>query len=134
MGVGGGVQRIEVTERDTSVFGGAELGAVGIYEQLPDSVPLAPLLASGSDLKDISDHPNFDDGGRPGTYANGTKGNKIDYLLMSPALFAGVERGGGVRKGVWGGKKRLALGSLPGDDVCHTGRLHHAAIWADTDP
>jgi hypothetical protein len=51
MGVGGGVQRIEVTERDTSVFNGAELGAVGIYEQLPDSVPLAPLLASGSDLK-----------------------------------------------------------------------------------
>ena len=94
MGVGGGVQRIEVTERDTSVFGGAELGAVGIYEQLPDSVPLAPLLASGSDLKDISDHPNFDDGGRPGTYANGTNGKKIDYLLMSPALFAGVERGG----------------------------------------
>jgi hypothetical protein len=76
----------------------------GDFNDTPDSVPLAPLLANGSDLKDISDHPNFDDGGRPGTYANGTKRNKIDYLLMSPALFAKVERGGVFRKGVWGGK------------------------------
>ena len=29
MSVGGGVQRIEVTERETPVFGGAEFGAVG---------------------------------------------------------------------------------------------------------
>jgi hypothetical protein len=37
MGVGG-VQRIEVTERERSVFGGAEFGAVGPYERLHGTV------------------------------------------------------------------------------------------------
>jgi hypothetical protein len=55
-------------------------------------------------LKDISARPSFDDGGRPGTYANGTRGNKIDYVLLSPALFAAVTGGGIFRRGVWGGK------------------------------
>jgi len=38
MGVGGGVQRIEMTERETPVFGGAEFGAVGTYERLHGTV------------------------------------------------------------------------------------------------
>ena len=31
---GGGIRRIEITERETPVFGGAEFGAVGAYERL----------------------------------------------------------------------------------------------------
>ena len=38
MGVGGGVQRIEIAERETPVFGGAEFGAVGAYERLHGTV------------------------------------------------------------------------------------------------
>ena len=34
MGVGGGVQRIEMIEVEKPVFGGAEFGAVGTYERL----------------------------------------------------------------------------------------------------
>jgi hypothetical protein len=34
MGVGGGVWRIEITERETPVFGGTEFGDVGSYERL----------------------------------------------------------------------------------------------------
>jgi len=34
----GGVQRIEVTERETPVFGGTEFGAVGPYERLHGTV------------------------------------------------------------------------------------------------
>jgi hypothetical protein len=50
MGVGGGVQWIEVTERETPVFGGAELGAVGSYERLHGTIfgeldPKHPLNA-----------------------------------------------------------------------------------------
>ena len=50
MGVGGGVQRIEVTERETPVFGGVEFGAVGTYERLHGTVfgeldPVHPLNA-----------------------------------------------------------------------------------------
>jgi Alpha/beta hydrolase domain len=38
MAVGGGVRRIEVTERETPVFGGAEFGAAGPYERLHGTV------------------------------------------------------------------------------------------------
>ena len=49
MGVGG-VRRIEVTERESPVFGGAEFGAVGPYERLHGTVfgeldPTHPLNA-----------------------------------------------------------------------------------------
>jgi hypothetical protein len=48
--VGGGVQRIEVTEREKSVFGGMEFGTVGTYERLHGTVfgeldPTHPLNA-----------------------------------------------------------------------------------------
>jgi hypothetical protein len=32
-------------------------------------------------IGDISTHVGFDDGGRPGTYGNGAKLGKIDYIL-----------------------------------------------------
>jgi Alpha/beta hydrolase domain len=38
MGLGGGVRRIEVTERESPVFGGMEFGAVGRYERLHGTV------------------------------------------------------------------------------------------------
>jgi predicted extracellular nuclease len=66
----------------------------GDFNDTPDSDPLAPLLANGSDLKDISAHPLFQSDSRPRTYANGTKSNKIDYLLLSPDLFDKVTTGG----------------------------------------
>jgi hypothetical protein len=62
---------------------------------------LAPLF-QGSGLQDVSVHPNFDDGARPGSYANGTKSNKIDYVLCSP-LIAKMIGGGVFRRGIWGG-------------------------------
>jgi hypothetical protein len=74
----------------------------GDLNDTPTSDPLAPLLDK-TDLRDISAHPNFDDGGRPGTFANGTAANKIDYILLSPTLYDRVTGGGIWRKGVWGG-------------------------------
>jgi len=38
MSAGGGVQRIEITERESPVFGGAEFGGVGNYERLHGTV------------------------------------------------------------------------------------------------
>src|SRR5438270_14030769 len=38
MSVGGGVQRIEITERECPVFGGAEFAGVGGYERLHGTV------------------------------------------------------------------------------------------------
>jgi endonuclease/exonuclease/phosphatase family metal-dependent hydrolase len=91
--------------------------------------PLHPLLSS--DLKDISSHPQFQDGGRPGTFGNCTKSNKIDYILLSPEMFQKVTTGGIFRKGIWGGTH----GTLFAHYSAMTKPVHagsdHAAIWAE---
>jgi endonuclease/exonuclease/phosphatase family metal-dependent hydrolase len=76
------------------------IAIVGDFNDTPGSAPLAPLLAQGSDLKDISLHASFQSDGRPGTFGNGTASAKFDYILMSPALFAKVTAGAVFRKGV----------------------------------
>ena len=123
--------------RVREIYGGLRAAGVdniviaGDFNDTPDSVPLVPLLGAGSDLKDISAHPSFDDGGRPGTYANGTKGSKIDYILLSPALFAKVTAGGIDRRGVWGGKNGKLWPIFPTVKGAHQAASDHAAIWAD---
>ena len=104
----------------------------GDFNDTPDSAPLAPLL-DGTDLRDISTHAAFDDGGRPGTYGNGTKGNKIDYILLSPALFERVTAGGIDRRGVWGGKNGTLWPHFPEIERASQAASDHAAIWADLD-
>src|SRR5262249_41077192 len=49
------------------------IAVLGDFNDTPDSAPLAPLLADGSDLRDVSAHQNFESDGRPGTFGNGTK-------------------------------------------------------------
>jgi len=113
---------------------GVELIAVaGDFNDTPASGPMSPLLGAGSELKDVSDHPKFQGDGRPGTYANGTKGNKIDYVLLSPALFERVTAGGVFRRGVWGGKNGTLWPIYPEMTAAHQAASDHAAIWADVD-
>ncbi|TQS42062.1 endonuclease/exonuclease/phosphatase family protein [Cryptosporangium phraense] len=105
---------------------------LGDLNDTPDSEPLAPLLRE-TDLRDISAHRDFDDGGRPGTYGYCTARNKLDYVLLSPALFARATGGGIHRRGVWGGKRGTLWPIYP----TMTGPVHagsdHAAVWADLD-
>jgi endonuclease/exonuclease/phosphatase family metal-dependent hydrolase len=107
------------------------IAIVGDFNDTPDSDPLGPLLKNGSDLKDITQHPNFVGDGRLGTFANGAASNKIDYVLLSPALFNAVTSGGIFRQGVWGGTN----GTLFPHYAEMTKPIHaasdHAAIWAD---
>lgn len=106
------------------------VAVLGDLNDTPDSQPLAPLLAN-SDLKDVSEHANFEDGGRPGTYRNGTASQKIDYVLLSPALFAAVDRGGIFRMGVWGGKNGTLFPHYPEITKDAEAASDHAAIWAE---
>lgn len=111
----------------------AELVAVvGDFNDTPDSAPLAPLI-SQTDLQDISEHPRFDDGGRPGTFGACTASNKIDYLLLSPALFSATKTGGIFRKGVWGGKNGTLFPHYPEIAKASEAASDHAAIWAEID-
>jgi len=107
------------------------IAVVGDFNDTPDSDPLRPLLVEGSDLRDISQHPQFQSDGRPGTFGNGTKSNKIDYVLLSPALFERVETGSVWRKGVWGGKNGTLFPHYDEIKNATQAASDHAAIWAD---
>ena len=108
------------------------IAVVGDLNDTPNSDPLSPLIAE-TDLKDIFEHDQFDDGGRPGTFANCTASNKIDYLLLSPELFSKVTEAGVWRKGIWGGTHGTLFPHY--DEM--TKPIHaasdHAAVWADVD-
>ena len=110
----------------------ADVVVLGDLNDTPTSDPLAPLLCD-TDLRDISSHPAFDDSGRPGTYGYCTARNKLDYVLLSPPLFARATGGGIFRKGVWGGRR----GTLWPIYDTMTRPVHagsdHAAIYADID-
>ncbi|MFZ1884579.1 MAG: endonuclease/exonuclease/phosphatase family protein [Rhodoplanes sp.] len=105
---------------------------IGDLNDTPASAPLA-VLTQDPTLKDISAHPNFDDGGRPGTFGNGTASNKIDYILLSPELFARTKAGGIFRMGVWGGKNGTLFPHYPEITKAVEAASDHAAIWAEID-
>jgi endonuclease/exonuclease/phosphatase family metal-dependent hydrolase len=126
-------QRVREIYEQRKAEGVEYIAIVGDLNDTPDSEPLSPLIGDDSDLKDISEHPEFDSDGREGTYKNGTASEKIDYILLSPALFDKVSAGGIFRKGVWGG--------VNGDLFPHYEEIKesahaasdHAAIWAEID-
>lgn len=98
----------------------------------PDSDPIKPLTDQ-TDLKDISEHAHFDNGGRPGTFGNGTKSGKIDYILLSPDMFAKTTKGGIFRMGVWGGKNGTLFPHYSEMTKAAEAASDHAAIWAEVD-
>ncbi|MDW8445142.1 MAG: endonuclease/exonuclease/phosphatase family protein [Acetobacteraceae bacterium] len=112
----------------------------GDLNDTPQSDPLAPLLRD-TDLKDVSEHAAFTEfeyrartGGRGiGTYGNGRDDEKIDYILLSPALFARVTKGGIFRKGAWPGMRPQRWEVYPELIApVHAASDHHA-IWVDLD-
>jgi endonuclease/exonuclease/phosphatase family metal-dependent hydrolase len=125
-------ERIAAIYAERVAEGVQNVAIVGDFNDTPSSEALAPLLA-GTDLQDAFVHPAFDDGGFPGTYGSCNASNKIDYVLLSPALFARVQAGGLVRKGMWPGVRprrwevfsQLLKPQHAGSD--------HAAVWVDLD-
>jgi endonuclease/exonuclease/phosphatase family metal-dependent hydrolase len=111
--------------------GVANIVLAGDFNDTLDSDPLSPLFDNGSDLKDVSAHPAFQDGGRPGTHGNCTKGSKIDHVLLSPALWAKVTACGIDRRGIWGGKNGKLWPHLPEITNANQAASDHAAVWVD---
>ena len=107
------------------------IAVLGDLNDDPASDALKPLIG-GTDLRDISTHPAFDFGPRKGTFGSGNEGDKIDYVLLSPALFARATGGAVFRKGVWRGPR--TKNPWPIYDTL-TADVHaasdHAAIYAD---
>jgi len=111
------------------------IAIMGDFNDIPKSDPLSPLFKDGSDLKDISSHPKFDDGGRPGTIGNCEEKDKFDYILLSPALFDKVTAGGILRKGIWSRGRNQKPHFPHYDEITKPEHAasDHAAIWADID-
>ncbi len=105
---------------------------LGDFNDTPDSGPLRALLKD-TDLADISQHAKFSSDGRPGTFKNGTKSEKLDYILLSPALQARVTGGGVFRKGVWGGKNGTLFEHYKTIKREVNAASDHAAIFVDLD-
>ena len=111
---------------------------LGDLNDTPDSTELMPLLQD-TDLRDVSDHPRFDQyefnaqNGQKGigTFGLGNDSAKIDFLLLSPALYAAMEQGGIFRKGAWPGSSPRRWETYPElTKKMHVASDHHA-IWVD---
>jgi endonuclease/exonuclease/phosphatase family metal-dependent hydrolase len=120
-----------ITERLTAEKA-ALIAVVGDFNDTPDSAPLAPLLIE-SGLKDAFSHPAFDNGGRPGTYGRCTERERIDYILLSPALHERMKGGGIWRKGIWGPNKKPLWDVYPEMKQPFHAASDHACVWCDLD-
>lgn len=123
-------ERVKAIYEGLVADGTALVAIVGDLNDTPDSAPLA-LLLQGTDLKDAFVHPDFDDGGHPGTYGLCNASNKIDYLLLSPALFERVTAGGVFRKGMWPGSRPRRWETYAELEKPEHAASDHAAIWVD---
>ncbi len=108
------------------------IAVMGDLNDTPDSECLAPLLRT-TGFRDVSEHAAFQTDGRPGTYQHGSPNDKIDYILLSPALYERVTQGGVWRKGVWGPGKKPQWEVYPEmTDPSHAAS-DHAALWVDVE-
>lgn len=125
-------ERIKTIYEELSAAGQNFIAVIGDLNDTPDSDPLSPLI-SDTDLKDAFAHPTFSDGGYPGTYGSCTAANKIDYLLLSPALFDKITAGGVYRKGMWPGVRPPKWEAYNSITRPQEAASDHAALWVDLD-
>lgn len=125
-------KRIAEIYRERIKDGFEFIAVIGDLNDTPGSAPLKPLLEN-TNLQDVFEHELFDDGGYPGTHGYCNESDKIDYMLLSPALHKRLKRGGVIRTGMWPGVRpkrwdvynELTRPEEAGSD--------HAAIWVDID-
>jgi len=123
--------RIGEIYRELIASGVPNVAVVGDLNDHPGSDCLAPLLAD-TNLRDISEHPRFEAGPRLGTFRGGNLKDKIDYILLSPALFARATGGGIFRQGVYRGPRvRNPWEVYPTLTAPVHEASDHAAIYAD---
>lgn len=109
------------------------VAVVGDLNEVPSNDPLSPLIGLGSTLRDISEHPQYDGQGFVGTHGNCAASGKLDYILLSPALYAKVDAAGIERRGMWGGAKGTLWPRFPEVGAADEAASDHAALWVDLD-
>ncbi|KPF69795.1 endonuclease/exonuclease/phosphatase [alpha proteobacterium AAP81b] len=135
---GNNARRLLQARRVAEIYNGliaageTNIAVLGDLNDTPAAAPLAPLFTD-TDLTDAQTHPNFDDGGFPGTYGSATAAHKIDYILLSPALFAKVQGGGIYRRGMWPGVRPKKWAVFPELKRPEDAASDHAAVFVDLD-
>lgn len=125
-------QRVKAIYQQRIREGHPLIAIVGDFNDTPESDALAPLLKE-TDLRDTFTHPAFDQGGYPGTWGNCNADNKLDYILLSPALWDKVKAGGVLRKGMWPGVRPVKWEAYPEIKAPENAGSDHAALWVDLD-
>jgi endonuclease/exonuclease/phosphatase family metal-dependent hydrolase len=122
--------RVAAIYRERRDEGYDRIAIVGDFNDTPASEPLKPLLGD-TDLRDVSVHPNYTPDER-GTATYATSRDKIDYILLSPALFDTVTAAAVNRSGVWHGPRvKNAWTMLDTLTRPEEQASDHAAIWCD---
>jgi endonuclease/exonuclease/phosphatase family metal-dependent hydrolase len=124
-------RRVRALYKSLLAQGQPLVAVLGDFNDTPDSDALAPLLRGRTAPRDISAFAAFDDGGRPGTHGNSTASSKIDYILLSPALFAAVQAAGIERRGMWGGQNGTLWPHFQQLASAKDAASDHAALWVD---
>lgn len=124
--------RVADIYRELVAAGQTHVAVVGDLNDTPDSAALQPLLVA-TDLRDIATLPGHEDGGYPGTYDASAAGNKIDYILLSPALQARTRASGVFRKGMWPGARAKRWPAYSTIRKPMEAASDHAALWVDLD-
>ncbi|SMD17122.1 endonuclease/exonuclease/phosphatase family protein [Rhizobium sp. RU36D] len=108
------------------------IAVIGDLNDTPASAPLKALVQD-SPMKDVFGHQAFDNGGYEGTYGLSNPGNKIDYMLLSPALMKKVVAGGVIRTGMWPGSRPKRWETYAELKRPQDAASDHAALWVDLD-
>lgn len=120
-----------ITERLTAEKASL-IAVVGDFNDTPASAPLAPLVKE-SGFRDAFEHQKFDNGGKPGTYGRCSEKDRIDYILLSPALHERMKGGGIWRKGIWGPNKKPLWEVYAEMKQPQHAASDHACVWCDLD-
>lgn len=96
---------------------------------------LEPLYQNNSPLVECYSLPNFELGGREGTYNSQGLRNRLDYIFVSASLQPHVTGGGVFRMGVWGDRKTRpdAWDTYPEMSGQWEQASDHAAVYLDLD-
>lgn len=121
----------QITER-LKTENASLIAVMGDFNDTPDSAALAPLMQNCG-FRDVSEHSAFQTDGYPGTYQQSGPKEKIDFILLSPALYDRVQQGGVWRRGVWGTSKHPKWDVYPEMTAPEHAASDHAALWVDVD-
>ncbi|MGW7523761.1 endonuclease/exonuclease/phosphatase family protein [Streptomyces sp. NPDC054783] len=124
--------RLAQAERVAEIYRAAQkrtqnVVVAGDLNDSPDSKPVGVLLGSTPELRDVMGHPSYQ--GDPGTHGTcHEKRDKLDYILLPPALWSKVQKVGLETRGIFAHPNHFGSVTAKTDEASD-----HAALYVDLD-